>query len=250
MEEWKAIASNYEHRWQFPLCLGALDGKHIAFRASKSHGALYYNYKGFNSIVLLALAGADYKFHFVDIGCNGRISDGGVLNRSALRQIIAQADRYFPADEIIGSGRKLPYTIIGDDAFPLEVHIMKPYPYSSIEKQKRIFNFRLSHARQTVEHSFGILANRFRVLQTTMHLRPHKVVQVVQAICVLHNFLISNSQGYVDPIGCLNRTAAENGESRNTSETRNYSNTAADVRSNFAEYFSNEGELPWQDSYL
>ena len=115
---------------------------------------------------MLALEDAEYKFTYVNIGCNGRISDGGVLNRSDLRKILVQADRYLPEDEMIGNGRKLPYTIIGDDAFPLEVHMMKPYPYHSPEKEKRVFNFRLSHARQTVEHSFGILAN--------IHLRPDK----------------------------------------------------------------------------
>lgn len=28
-EEWQAIAKNFVEKWQFPHCLGALDGKHI-----------------------------------------------------------------------------------------------------------------------------------------------------------------------------------------------------------------------------
>ena len=34
--------------------------------------------KGFFSIVLLALVDADYIFTYLDIGCQGCISDGGV----------------------------------------------------------------------------------------------------------------------------------------------------------------------------
>ena len=144
-----------------------------------------------------------------------------------------------------------PYTIIGDDAFPLEVHMMKPYPYHSPEKEKRVFNFRLCHARQTVEHCFGILANRFRVLQTTIYLRPDKVIQIVQAICVLHNFLIQHNNIYIDLIGGMNTRAAKTSERRGGRlERRNFSRAAADVRDNFTQYFSAEGAMPWQDGYI
>jgi hypothetical protein len=37
--EWKKIASGFYEQWNFPNCLGALDGKHIAFRAKKKDGS-------------------------------------------------------------------------------------------------------------------------------------------------------------------------------------------------------------------
>lgn len=93
-------------RWEFPLCIGALDGKHVAFRASQKDGSLYYNYKGFNSIILLALCDADYKFTYIDIGCNGRNNDAGVLNKSDFRKVLDNASTHLPEDAVIGSNRK------------------------------------------------------------------------------------------------------------------------------------------------
>ena len=49
LEQRKKIADEYYQKWLFPLCIGALDGKHIAFRPSKTDAALYYNYKQFYS---------------------------------------------------------------------------------------------------------------------------------------------------------------------------------------------------------
>ena len=76
-QEWERIASEFSKRWNFPLCIGAVDGKHIQVQAPT--GSLFFNYKGTFSIVLLALADAEYKFTVVDIGAYGRNSDGGFL---------------------------------------------------------------------------------------------------------------------------------------------------------------------------
>ncbi|CAH1981280.1 unnamed protein product [Acanthoscelides obtectus] len=75
-DDWLKVAADFQSKWNFPNCLGALDGRHIAFSPPTSAGSYYHNYKGTDSMVLLALVDANYKFIYVNIGVNGRISDG------------------------------------------------------------------------------------------------------------------------------------------------------------------------------
>ena len=44
-----------------------------------------------------------------------------------------------------------------------------------------------------VENAFDILANRFRVFQTTINQPPEKVDMIVLAACCLHSYLVDNS---------------------------------------------------------
>ncbi|KAM0734487.1 Protein ANTAGONIST OF LIKE HETEROCHROMATIN PROTEIN 1 [Formica fusca] len=78
-EDWLHIAKEFEEKWNFINCGGALDGKHIRIVQPRNTGAQYYNYKHFYSIVLMALVNANYELIFIDVGKNGRISDGGVI---------------------------------------------------------------------------------------------------------------------------------------------------------------------------
>ncbi|XP_050676131.1 uncharacterized protein LOC126973060 [Leptidea sinapis] len=73
-QTWLQLEKGFKN---FPRCLGAMDGKHIVMQSPINSGSEYYNYKrSFSLFVLLALVDSNYNFIFVEIGSQGRISDG------------------------------------------------------------------------------------------------------------------------------------------------------------------------------
>ena len=88
LKEWKQISKDFMEMWNFPNCLGAIDGKHVVIQAPGSTGSLYFNYKKSFSIVLLAVCNAQYEFTLVDIGEAGRKSDSGIYNTSPIGSAI------------------------------------------------------------------------------------------------------------------------------------------------------------------
>ena len=60
-EEWKAVAIAFNEQWNFPNCLRAIDGKHVVMCKPHHAGSAFHNYKGSESIVLMAVVDANQK---------------------------------------------------------------------------------------------------------------------------------------------------------------------------------------------
>jgi len=122
--------------------------------------------KTFFSLVLMAVCDARYVFSFVDIGDYGSNNDSEVFRRSAIGKSFFNKEMNLPNPEYIENLQNfgsIPYYLVGDDAFPLQQWLMKPYPGQGIQESQAIFNYRLSRARRVIENAFGILAARWRV---------------------------------------------------------------------------------------
>ncbi|CAH2011284.1 unnamed protein product [Acanthoscelides obtectus] len=100
-EEWLQIAEGFEKRWNFSHCLGSIDGKHCILQAPANSGSDYFNYKSTFSIVLLALVDYDYNFLFADVGCQGRISDGGVFAHTSFCKKLYAGTLKLPEESIL-----------------------------------------------------------------------------------------------------------------------------------------------------
>ncbi|XP_045121906.1 protein ALP1-like [Portunus trituberculatus] len=195
-EGWRAVADKFLQRWNFPHTCGALDGKHVAIRRPPNSGSMYFNYKGFYSIILMALVDADYKFIWADVGGAGSASDAQIYNASELKECVEDGTLGFPDPEPLpNDNQDMPYFFIGDDAFALRETMMKPYSLRGLTNEERIFNYRLSRGRRVVENAFGILANRFQVLLTTMQQDPSTVKLIVKACLILHNIMRTRYPG-------------------------------------------------------
>lgn len=99
----------------FPHCLGSLDGKHVVLQSPISSGSEYCNYK-------------HYNFIYVNAGCQGRISDGGVFRNCELYQRIEEESLNFPeASALPMRTQRVPCYFVGDEAFALSQNVMKVY---------------------------------------------------------------------------------------------------------------------------
>lgn len=234
---WEDIALSFGNRWGFPNCLGAIDGKHviiqvlkfsllfyniynnvnkfISIKAFPNHNSLTFNYKHSHSIVLMAVADADYKFILVDIGALGHNSDGGVFRNSRFGKAILDNTEDLqlpPPKNLPGTNKVAPFVFVGDEAFPLRPNLMRPYPGRNIKilpPEQDNFNRRLSRARRVVENSFGILASRFRVYRKPIIASQETTINIVKATVCLHNFLRDRSSSKYIQAELLDRETSE-----------------------------------------
>lgn len=166
----------------------------FVFQAPPHSGSVYYNYKKTHSISLLAVSNANYCFTLVDIGAEGRQSDGGVFANSTFGQRFETDEMNLPQPSVIEpNDPPLPYVLVADEAFALNRYMMRPYPRSGqLNRQKKIFNYRLSRARRVIESAFGIMVARWRIYRRPIISSISTAVKIVQATTCLHNFIIIN----------------------------------------------------------
>lgn len=256
-QHWKEVADRYYELWNLPHCVGSVDGKHIRIKAPPKSGSAFYNYKHFFSIVLLATADADGLFLTIDVGEYGRNSDGRVFRESAFGKAVISKEIDLPeASALPGEpdSATFPYYFVGDEAFPLMENLMRPYPRRQLTNEKRIYNYRLSRARRSVECAFGMLVSKFRVLETSISCKIENVDIIIKALCVLHNFIRKHDGTFSNPTKFYNPEV----EARKESDTENIvqqdhsrpTNNAIDLRNRLCQYFLQPyASLPWQDKY-
>jgi len=250
--EWKKIADDFYRKTDFPNCIGALDGKHVSILPPPNSGSLYFNYKNHFSIVLLALVDAYCRFTFVDIGAYGRVSDGGVFYNSTLAKALDDNILNIPAArKLPNSNNSSPYVIVADDAFPLKEYLLKPYPIRNSSPENRVFNYRLSRARRTVENAFGQLSQRFRIFARTIPFSPEKAQVITMAACCLHNFLMRDQTSEAEYMPDKENIPTT-GPSQLTAMSRQGSNrpslNAQRTRDALCEYLNTDGLISGQEN--
>nr|CAI5854846.1 unnamed protein product [Callosobruchus analis] len=192
---WRDVSREFDVAWNFPHCIGCVDGKHVGIQNPNNAGSMYLNYKGSFSIVLMAVCDANYCFTFADAGIQGRILGGGAFRETTFFKKLEKNKLNVPIPEPL-PGRQVmqPYVILGDDAFALSEHLMKPFPGLQLDKDSRIYNYRLSRARRVIENTFGLMCSVFRVFRKAVLLNVENAKIVTLACCYLHNFLRKKSK--------------------------------------------------------
>ena len=153
--------------------------------------------------------------------------------------------------------------MVGDEAFALTPNMMRPFSAKALDDIRRIYNYRLSRERRCIENAFGIMSSRFRIFRRVLPPHPGTAEKIVLAAVALHNFIKKEEQKlppgsrFYCPPGYGDSSDEANGQWREEPVATALfdfqhmtipaqARMAKNVRNDFAEYFSNEGAVPWQ----
>lgn len=249
-------AKDYEKLWNFPNCVGSINGKHVRIKCPKKTGSQHLNYKEFFSVILQGLVDAKYKFLSVDVGAYGRQSDSGVFSESNLYQHIETGFFPFPKPrQIHGTTLTLPYVILGDQEYPLKEYLMRPYPTAKekLSRDTEIYNYRLSRVRRTVECAFGIMVSKWRFLKTELQIEPHHVDKLVLTASLLHNILIDKERFDESTLQKIDFENTANDVRSTITSTKRFNRAGRDayfIRDQFKLYFNTVGATDFQHNEI
>ncbi|XP_044745975.1 putative nuclease HARBI1 [Coccinella septempunctata] len=158
----------------FPDVLGCVDGSHVRIDKPTEDHESYYNRKKYYSIQFQAVCDSKRRIRDVFIGFPGSVHDSRVFQNSPLYVNLPALckDKY----------------ILGDSAYPCLRNLLTPYKNNGhLSPVETNFNKKLSHCRVLIEHTFGLLKQKFRQLY---HLKLRSIPTIchfIRACCVLHN---------------------------------------------------------------
>ncbi|KAL6723875.1 hypothetical protein Aduo_018832 [Ancylostoma duodenale] len=189
-EDFEHTARKTQVRYNYPRAIGFLDGKHVAIKKPVRSRSVYFNYKKFHSIILLACCDCDYNIIAFDVEAPGRVGDAGVFRNSDVKRWMEDNEDRFPPTRDLGQVGPVQYHFLVDSGFGQNYRMVRPFANQGdgIESRMR-FNRKHSGARRMIESTFGILTRRFAVLQKAIELNPTKAARLVVSLMILHNLV-------------------------------------------------------------
>ena len=200
------VTDGFDNTWGFPNCAGAVNGTHIRIIAPESAHGDYVNRKGWYSIILQAVCDHNYIITDMNFGWPGRVHDARVFENSEL-YYKGETNDLFPqnAKKLMCLCKEIamPIVLLGDAAYPIKTWLLKPYANdrANLTAAQRVFNYRLSRARMTIESTFGRLKGRWRCLQKRLDVYVDFASTVVTACAIMHNLCQKRHERYIDEEG-------------------------------------------------
>jgi len=185
-EEKLTLASQFERVSDIPGIIGSIDGAYIPIRApANKNKSSYLNHQQQISITLQGIADCDGAFLDVFTGTPSKVHDAKVYYLSFIYQQLPEI--------CMGD-----LHIIGDEAYPLSEWLITPYKETNqLSQPQRLFNNKLTAAREFVDCAFKLLKRRFRQLSRLDFHQVDTASKFLIACCVLHNICIF-AKDYVD----------------------------------------------------
>ena len=164
-------------------CVGCIDGLLIEIKHSSKkecgnapnlYNSGHYCCYGLN---IQAVCDVRMRFIFSSVAATGRSSDKAALEKNSLHTIMSQLP--------------LGLYIIGDAAYTVSDQMLVPFTGSSCQHpSKDAYNYFVSQMQIQIEISFGLLTNKWQVLQSSMVTSISRSSEIIMATSRLHNFVI------------------------------------------------------------
>ena len=187
-----------------------------------------------------AVVDCNYLFRDIVIGWPGSVRhDARILSNSKLYKK-GNEKRLFPDSRERIGGQDVPIIILGDPAYPLLPWLLKPYLENiNTPQSQRVFNYRLSRARMTVENTFGRWKGRFRRFSKGIDMKVPGIVNLIAASCIHHN-ICEVPKNEVLEAWINEATALPQPDSLPI--VLDEADDATDIRSAFKTFFMSQGE--------
>ncbi|KAL3675695.1 hypothetical protein R1sor_025643 [Riccia sorocarpa] len=167
-EDMRSVSEGFRRKCGLVGCQGAIDGSHIRIRApiGKEVAIDYYNRKGFHSILLQGICDSDSVFLDIAVGFPGSMNDKRMLRLSTFYDLV-QSGRVLQEPTLrLPSGVLLKPYILGDAGYSMAQWCMVPYSlHLGSSDLDRIFTEKHIRGRLAIEQAFGMLKNRYSILQ-------------------------------------------------------------------------------------
>ncbi|KAG8238529.1 hypothetical protein J437_LFUL018201 [Ladona fulva] len=167
----KVLIEQYFREKQFPGVVGVIDGTHVRIDRPSEDPDSYLNRKHFYSIQ-------------AQVVCDHRINL--VLRASPLYNSLAEKCQGL--------------FILGDSGYPCLPHLLTPFKdFGQLSRRQRNYNYLSSKNQYIIEHTFGLLKQKFRLLYHLKIRKIHDAVHFIRACAVLHNLSIEDEVNVEEP---------------------------------------------------
>ena len=170
-EDLRISKTNWQHRFNFPTAIGALDCTHVRIPKPSNHGDEYVNRKGFTSINVQATCDSKECFTSVTASWPGSVHDSRVWRNSAVHAVMCRSKNA---------------VLLADEGYGCAPWLMTPYRNPDTPQQ-RSYNRVLTAERVIIERCFGQLKRRFPSLHYGVRVALPRVPSFITSCFILHN---------------------------------------------------------------